>query len=259
MGTTSLDNHLPYRRIARWYDAIYAARGRAPAEEVEHLARYWSDDGLAEGTRRLLDAGCGTGVHLPFLARHGAVVGVDRSEDMIAFARDAFPDVELHVADVLDLELDQRFDVVTSLFGAMGYLTDHSALRKGLARLGRHVTDRGILLVEPPLLAEHMDEPRDQHVRTAFEGGTLVREATSRIDGDILEIDFTWRTLASNTERSEEVQERHRLLLLDSQGWLDVMREALPEGTDVEVRTDGPIGRGLLVARFNRDGACGSG
>ena len=259
MGSCSLDNRLPYQRIARWYDAIYAGRGRDPASEIEHLALHWTDDGLTEGTRRLLDAGCGTGVHLPFLARHGAVVGVDLSEDMIAFARGAFPDVELHVADVRDMDLGHRFDVVTSLFGAMGYFPDPRELRSGLAGLGRHVADGGVLLVEPPLLAEHAGEPRKQHLETAFDGGTLVREATSRIEGDVLEIDFTWQCHAAGGGLSEEVRERHRLLLLDSQGWLDVMRDALPDGTHVEVEHQGPIGRGLLVAHINRDGARGTG
>jgi SAM-dependent methyltransferase len=253
------DNQSPYRGIARFYDAIYLARGRRPREEVDHLAGFWRDDGRTEGERTLLDVGCGTGVHLPFLADHGSVVGLDRSSDMIAAARRNCPGIELHVDDLRGFDLGRRFDVVTCLFGAIGYLPDRDQLERGLRSLGNHVEDDGLLLVEPPLFAEQMVEPRPQHVETDFEGGTLVRDARSRLDGDVLEIDFAWRFMPAGGASPEEVRERHRLLMLDTTTWVDHMQRALPPGTRIEIDHEGPIGRGLLVARLSRDGARGTG
>ena len=95
------------------------------------------------------------------------------------------------------------------------------------------------------------------------EGGTAPAgyELTSRerLDGDVLEIDFIWRFMPAGGASPEEVRERHRLLMLDTSTWVDHMQRALPVGTRVEIDHEGPIGRGLLVARLSRDGARGTG
>ena len=64
---------------------------------------------------RIMDLGCGTGQLTQTLAESGAtVVGVDRSPDMIAAAKAAFPDLDLRVMDALHLTCDQPFDAVFS-------------------------------------------------------------------------------------------------------------------------------------------------
>jgi 2-polyprenyl-3-methyl-5-hydroxy-6-metoxy-1,4-benzoquinol methylase len=57
------------------------------------------------GGLRVLDAGCGVGLHAEELVRRGAAVtGIDLSADMLAVARDRLgPDVPLYQADA-----DQR-------------------------------------------------------------------------------------------------------------------------------------------------------
>jgi SAM-dependent methyltransferase len=76
--------------------------------------------------KRVLDAGCGTGVYSEHLVERGAdVVGVDVSEEMLAHARDAvdaaaFQQVDL--ADPLPFE-DDAFDGVVSAL-ALSYVAD---------------------------------------------------------------------------------------------------------------------------------------
>jgi len=249
----------PYRSIARFYDAIYQARRRSAADEVEYLSRFWTDLDVTSGPCRILDAGCGTGVHLPHLSAHGTVTGFDGSPDMIRHARLVHPDHELLVEDLRSFDLGRSFDVVTCLFGAIAYLTEPGDLARGLAALGRHVGDRGVLLLEPPLLAETMSEPRPQHVQVEFDGGLLSRQTKARRDGQCLEIRFCWRFESSGAGKPEEIHETHRLLALDSSTWLRLLEEGLPEHADIALDREGPIGRGLFVARFNPDGGRGSG
>lgn len=249
----------PYRRIARFYDAIYLARGRSASDEVEYLSRFWTNLDVTSEACRILDAGCGTGVHLPHLSAHGTVTGIDGSPDMIHHARLVHPDHELLVEDLRGFDLGRSFDVVTCLFGAIAYLTEPKDLARGLAALGRHVAGRGVLLLEPPLLAETMSEPRPQHVQIEFDGGLLSRETKARRDGQCLEIDFCWRFEPPGAGRTEEIHETHRLLALDSETWLRLLEEGLPEAADISLDREGPIGRGLFVARFTPDGGRGSG
>lgn len=79
------DLTLPYGRFARVYDAL-------SAEPVYRVGRERAIPalGLKEGSRAL-DIGCGTGLNFPLLlstvGRHGHVVGVDQSHQMLKIAR----------------------------------------------------------------------------------------------------------------------------------------------------------------------------
>ena len=49
---------------------------------------------------RIIDLGCGTGHHVRQLADRGAhAIGIDGAADMIAAARQAYPDLDFRVAD----------------------------------------------------------------------------------------------------------------------------------------------------------------
>ena len=254
----------PYQKIAAWYDAIYASRGRDPVAEVASMEGHWS--GLATEGRRLrfLDVGCGTGSHLQSFLAHGDVEGLDSSSDMLRVARERHPDVQFHHADMCGFKLDARFDVVTCLFGASGYVQDQPSLCTALKAMAAHVAPGGVLLVEPPLFAEHFDPGQGsaggrQRLEAPFRDGRVVRTADSRRVGAFLEIDFEWSHEASDGALIDRVRERHRLLLIDSREWVDAARSALPAGMEIAVDLDGPIGRGLLIGRFNPCGACDTG
>lgn len=64
----------------------------------------------------LLDAGCGSGIHLQEYLKRGCVCyGVDISEDMIKLAKENCPESNLKVGSVYDLEFpDETFDIVTA-------------------------------------------------------------------------------------------------------------------------------------------------
>jgi SAM-dependent methyltransferase len=81
----------------------------ASPELVEAL-----DDKLIAPPGRVLDLGCGLGVDLAELARRGFdAVGVDLSDAAITRARRLHPQVDFHVADVLELPfVTASFDVL---------------------------------------------------------------------------------------------------------------------------------------------------
>ena len=257
MTTPSPNPHPPYRATAAWYDAIYEARGRDSHAEIARIAPLWSDDGCDPGTRRILDAGCGTGAHFEALVRHGTITGVDRSEAMLEIARARGLARVIARAELETLSLGRRFDLIVSLFGAFGYLADRDALRQGMSGLARHLDDEGVILIEPPLFAEHFRPPRRDRTVATFEGGALTRTSHARRVGDVLEIEFEWMHRDQVTDVVRTVEELHRMLLLPSTSWLEDARIALGDGFDISIHAEGPIGRGLLVA-VRKDDARGS-
>jgi trans-aconitate 2-methyltransferase len=82
------------------------------------------------GNERVLDLGCGSGKITAEIARRlaeGAVVGVDSSADMIAFASKHFGRSNLHfeTADIRRLTFHEEFDLIVS-FNALHWIPDQA-------------------------------------------------------------------------------------------------------------------------------------
>ena len=84
-------------------------RWNAAEYDAKHAFVYEKAKGLVEllapkAGERILDLGCGTGALTAEIARRGAeVLGVDRSEEMIAQARKKFPALRFEVLDAREL------------------------------------------------------------------------------------------------------------------------------------------------------------
>lgn len=111
--------------------------GRAVLERLE-----------LDGDELVLDAGCGSGRVTEMLLERlprGRVIAVDLSESMAAIASERIGDrAEVRVADLLELELDERVDAVFST-ATFHWIADHDAL---FARLRAALRDGGQLVAQ---------------------------------------------------------------------------------------------------------------
>jgi trans-aconitate methyltransferase len=148
----------------RWDGDTYQQRFdslAASGVDVHGEAGFVADLGPAS----VLDAGCGTGRVARELARRGIeVVGVDVDEAMIATARRLSPDLTWLAADVTQLDLGRRFDVVVMagnvpIFAAVG---SHEALVAGCAR---HLAEHGALVAGFQLGDAYPLATYDEHCR----------------------------------------------------------------------------------------------
>ena len=100
----------PYRRIARFYDAIVEPFNSTLRSYVRKVAR--PEEGM-----RVLEVGCGTGTNLELFAEAGCrVSGIDLSPAMIDIARRKVGDrADLRLGDAADMPFaDASFDLVLS-------------------------------------------------------------------------------------------------------------------------------------------------
>lgn len=133
--------------FAEWERANWEERADAYAADVGILTRgaIWAlldAARVTEGTR-LLDVATGPGFVAQAAAGRGAVVtGVDQSQAMVALARTAMPEIEIHQAPVEQLGLaDDAYDAVVA-----GFLLNHLARpEQGLAELVRVLAPGGRL------------------------------------------------------------------------------------------------------------------
>ena len=76
-----------------------------------------------------LDLGCGTGVLCGVLHDAGIrTLGVDLSPDMIAIARNAYPDLRFEVADMTTYHPDECYDLITCTGDALNHIFDPEAV-----------------------------------------------------------------------------------------------------------------------------------
>jgi SAM-dependent methyltransferase len=146
-----------------------------------HLKRYeFARPHCAE--REVLDAGCGVGYGTAFLAdtaRH--VVGVDRSEEAIAYARTRYArtNVEFEVADLLALPVpDDAFDVVCC-FETIEHLSDQDAF---VAEIRRVLRPGGLFLVSTPRADSTTDAPANPFHERELSPDDFERLLRSRFD-----------------------------------------------------------------------------
>ena len=99
--------------------------------------------------RTWLDLCCGTGSLLQILGEQGyAATGVDRSPHQLAHARRNAPGATLVEADVREFSLPGDFDVVTSLFDSLNYLTIKRDLERVFRRARRHLAEGGLFIFD---------------------------------------------------------------------------------------------------------------
>lgn len=96
--------------------------------------------------KTVLDAGCGTGRVAIELARRGiSVVGVDIEADMVASARTKAPELRWIVADLSQLDLPDRFELVV-LAGNVVPFVEREHRPSAVAACARHLQPGGLLV-----------------------------------------------------------------------------------------------------------------
>jgi SAM-dependent methyltransferase len=232
---------MSYSISADIYDLLYQWKGYA-AEAVQ-LRQVITERQPAASS--LLDVACGSGRHLEELAADFEVAGIDLDEALVAKARQRLPDADLRVGDMRDFDFGRRFDVVTCLFSAIGYMHTPDDLARAVANMAGHLREGGLLIVEPWLSPEAYDP---QHI-----GGPLVAEGEalvvvrmngSRIEGRLSVMDF--HHLVGRPGSVEYVVEEHALALYTDDEYSAAFEAA---GLRAEHDEEGLMGRGLWIGR----------
>jgi SAM-dependent methyltransferase len=98
--------------------------------------------GRVAAGKRVLDCGSGKGVYTKFLYDAGAsVTGLDFTAPLVLAANQTFPMIRFHQANILTLDLNQQFDIITGI--AFLHEIDHEDTPQLLRVLERHLAPGG--------------------------------------------------------------------------------------------------------------------
>lgn len=116
--------------------------------------------------KKLLDVGCGPGIHVKEYASRGAdTFGVDPSEELIRIAQQQEPSASFSVASAYELPFaDETFDMLTSSL-AFDHVKD---MTKGVAELHRVLKKNGCLFFSIPHPITYMfRKPKDMGLKVS--------------------------------------------------------------------------------------------
>jgi SAM-dependent methyltransferase len=229
-----------YHRILPFYEAELKDRGDGD---------FWTWAAGEPAGCWVLEPGSGTGRATRFLARSaGRVVSFDLTPEMVAVARRRFedqPHVLVLVADLRDVRLAERFDLVAAVDDPFVHLTEDSDRERAFSTIAEHLAPGGRFLLDAAWLPperRHTAEGEGLVETHEAEGGLTVREAWSCEAGSRLcttsfeyRVDGRLEAKASFPARlwsREELEERARAAgLAITRTWGDYDRRPWDRGS----------------------------
>lgn len=230
---------IAYSKLARIYDAIYGFKDYA--KETQQIDALIQQHKRTDG-KKLLDVGCGTGGHLTFLRERYDVEGLDLSAEQIEVARANFPAIQFHVADMVEFALEKRFDAITCLFSAIGYVQTVDKLQQAVDCMARHLRPGGVLIVEPWLRRAVY---RVGHISSDFVDKPdlkIARMCVSALRDNVSVMDMHY--MVATPDGVEIFMDRHELGMFSHEEFVSAFEAAGMTVTHDEL---GLIGRGLYI------------
>lgn len=225
------------KKSAYYYDVLYRTKNyAAESQRLLGLIRQYK---RSSGTQ-LLDIGCGTGRHLAYLQADFQVVGLDIDEDLLEIAAQRLPDVQFHCADMIQFDLQHKFDVITCLFSAIGYTRTLDNLNRTIATMAHHLSTGGVLLVEPWLYPQYYIP--DPEYRSMIDAPPITISVQGTLEAGISVLHYIYEI--STINGVETFDERHELGLFTHEEYLVAFTLA---GLETHHHMIGVDGRGLFI------------
>jgi SAM-dependent methyltransferase len=240
-----------YSEAAEFYDLLYHGE-KDYAAEADLLSALIRERHPAAAT--LLDVGCGTGSHARALSDAGFTVdGVDLEPAFVELARAKCPEGTFYVGDMTALELPRRYDVVTCLFSAIGYVGSETALRKAMAGMRALLNPGGLLIVDPWFEPGQLTHGWISVLVGTGADVTVCRMSRTLVEGTVSRMEFEY--LIGRPAGIERRRETHSLSLFTQSQMEAAFTEA---GLAVTRKPAALRTRGLYVAQSEKIGVGGA-
>ena len=139
----------PYETFAHAYDQMMGNVDYVRwANYIDAIFRQWK-----VLPRTILDLACGTGTLTTLLARHNYEMwGLDRAEGMLAVARRKAHqeglDIQFKQGDMIDFNLNRRFDAVLCTYDSINYALDEEQLFNVCKCVAEHLEPSGLFIFD---------------------------------------------------------------------------------------------------------------
>lgn len=211
-----------YESDAQLYDLIYGNKNYA--NEAWQIVQLLKRNGAEPGCS-LLDVACGTGGHLNFWQYIYVCTGCDISEDMLRIARRKVHHAQFTKANMLQLDLKKKFNVITCMFSAIGYTRTLEGLKQAVEGFAKHLNSGGVLVFDPWIDPDEFIEGNMDTQVYENERLKVVRHCVSQRKDDQAVMDFHF-LVTQKGQQPRYFVDRHVLGLFSVRDTMQVMQEA---------------------------------
>lgn len=237
---------------ASLYDLFHA--GKNYQIEIESILKLLPDDYFTNHPLKVLDFGCGTGIHLHELNKQGfEAVGYDSSIAMIEKAKLRAPNL-LFTSDFSKVGKD--FGLALSLFDVASYQHSHSGLKDMLAMMtavlvpgGRLIIDSwqtGGVRIDPPRLSVREvsfgGEIFERSVRPLSSNETEEMTGSLQFELEVKVVNKTRGALLSNELHQVRTWSQDEIALIGTQVGLKLITQFNPKDFGKSSQTDWRVG-----------------
>jgi len=207
---------------ARYYDLLYASKDYVgEAEFVHQLLQTYAPE-----AKSILELGCGTGAHAIQLAQYGySLHGIDLSAEMLQRAHQNLNQVPPTIAaqlqfsqgDIRDVQLDEQFDAIISLFHVMSYQTTNADLMASFATVKAHLKPNGVFIFDcwyGPAVLSDRPTVRVKRLEDETLQVTRIAEPTFHPNDNVVDVNYHIFTRDKTSGTVQEIQETHRMRYL---------------------------------------------
>lgn len=199
-----------FKLYSQYYDLLYADKDYvAEVGYINQLIKTYKPF-----SKTILELGAGTGKHAFLLADKGyTVLGVERSEEMVTIANQKKNEnVSFEIADITKFNLNQTFDVATSLFHVISYLTDNKSLLQTFKNVHQHLNEDGLFIFDvwhSSAVYHQIPEKRtkvlqNDHIK-------VIRNANPVIysEKNVVEVNYNIAITNFTNKHTETIEEKH--------------------------------------------------
>ncbi|MFA7083359.1 MAG: class I SAM-dependent methyltransferase [Arcobacteraceae bacterium] len=198
---------------AQYYDLLYSDKDYAG--EVNYV-----DDLIKthiKEAKTLLDLGCGTGKHAELFCEKGYDVhGVDLSNEMLKIAQTRTLNkknkLQFTHSNIQELNLNQQFDVVVSLFHVMSYQNSNEELIQAFEVAKKHLKQGGIFIFDfwyGPAVLTDLPVTRVKRLENEYIKVTRIAEPTLETQTNIVNVNYDVFIEDQNTNQIIQKKELH--------------------------------------------------
>jgi SAM-dependent methyltransferase len=196
-----------FNLYSRYYDLLYSNK------DYSAETKYISDCIRRESpyAKTILEFGSGTGGHGLILQKMGYdIYGLERSKQMVEKAiLHGYP---CEQADITDFEINQKFDVVISLFHVISYINDNASLETVFRNASKCLNSGSLFIFDvwySPAVYHQKPETRIKKVENGEISVIRIAEPEIHINKNVVDVNYSILVKDKNTDKWIEFHENH--------------------------------------------------
>lgn len=199
-----------FQKYSQYYDLLYKDKNYKNESNyvIDKIKKFNSN------AESILELGSGSGSHAFFLSENGyEITGIEQSQEMINQSlQKNISNFKSILGDISKTKIDQKFDVVVSLFHVISYLNDNNSLINCFQNTYNHLNDDGIFIFDvwySPAVFHQKPETRIKKLEN--QEIEILRIAESQIisEKNVVEVNFDVFIKDKKTKISENLKEMH--------------------------------------------------